>query len=76
MFSYVKLLKQLGPNERIFNEIQSIGEQSFRFEEDKSASHKVKGLVQNMHFFPPEDYLTGSNLIYEYNLEVSGECIM
>ncbi|KAF2885664.1 hypothetical protein ILUMI_20515 [Ignelater luminosus] len=69
VFSYLKLLKLLGPSERIFKEIQSIEEQSFRFEEDESASDKVEELVENMHFYPPEDYLTGSELFFEYNPE-------
>lgn len=70
MFSYISFLKELGPQERIFNEIKTIEDTAFRFKEEKSAVDFVEELSEAMLYFPPEDYITGSELFFEYNPEV------
>ncbi|KAK4875109.1 hypothetical protein RN001_011531 [Aquatica leii] len=67
IFSYITLLKKVGPSERIFKEIQCIEEISFRFEEDESAADNVEDLVENMQYYPPVDYLTGESLMFDYD---------
>lgn len=32
-------------------------------------------MCENMHFFPPKDYITGSDLFFEYNPESIKDCI-
>lgn len=70
IFSYINLLKQVGPQERIYNEIKTIEDTSFRFKEEETASDFVEDLAQSMQYYPPEDYLRGSELYMEYNPEV------
>lgn len=66
IFSYVKMLQREGPNERVFTEIQAIDLLQFRFSEEESAIDNVETLSENMQFYPPEDYITGSELAFEY----------
>ncbi|KAF5276282.1 hypothetical protein FQA39_LY06631 [Lamprigera yunnana] len=70
IFAYISLLKEVGPSERIFNEIKCIQEISFRFEEEDTAVDNVEDLSEQMQYFPPVDYLTGDTLIFEYNPDV------
>lgn len=70
VFGYINLLKQVGPQERIFREIQKIEDTSFRFADEESAVELVEELAEAMQFYPPEDYLTGSELYFEYDPKV------
>ncbi|KPI98904.1 Nardilysin [Papilio xuthus] len=67
IFSYINMLREIGPSERIYNEIKTIEETSFRFEEESQPSDYVESLAENMHFFPPEHYITGDRLYYKYD---------
>lgn len=67
VFSYIKLIV---PDERIFNEIKAIEDISFRFADEEPPIDYVETLCEAMHFYPPEDYLTGSDLFFEYSAQV------
>ncbi|XP_075983381.1 nardilysin-like [Anticarsia gemmatalis] len=67
IFSYINMLKHIGPSERIYEEIKTIEETSFRFEEESQPSEYVETLAENMHFYPPEHYITGDRLYYKYD---------
>ncbi|KAL3267871.1 hypothetical protein HHI36_007012 [Cryptolaemus montrouzieri] len=69
VFSYINMLKAVGPQERLFKELQIIEDVSFRFAVEESPVDYVEEIAEAMHFFPPEDYITGSDLIFEYNPE-------
>nr|CAD7434022.1 unnamed protein product [Timema monikensis] len=75
LFGYLRLLHASGPNESYFNEIQTIADLSFRYEEESSAWDYTEVLSENMHFYPPEDYITGSDLFYEYNPQAIQNCL-
>ena len=64
------MLKENKPSERIYGEIQKIEELDFRFSEEKQPSNNVETLCENMQFYPPERYLDGDDLMFEYNGEV------
>jgi nardilysin len=64
------MLQEVGPSERFFHELQTIEETSFRFSEEVPAVEYVENLVENMQLYPPEDYITGSELYFEYEPEV------
>lgn len=70
VFGYINLLKEIGPQERIFREIQKIEDTSFRFSDEESAVDLVEELAEAMQYYPPEDYLTGSELYFEYDPKV------
>lgn len=66
VFSYINLLKKIGPQERIFKEIQLIDETSFTFADETPSVDMVENLAESMQFYPSEDYLTGSEIYTEY----------
>ncbi|XP_052738934.1 nardilysin [Bicyclus anynana] len=67
IFSYINMLKKIGPKEHLYDEIKTIEETSFRFEEESQPADYVETLSENMHFFPPEHYITGDKLYYKYD---------
>ncbi|XP_013184144.2 nardilysin [Amyelois transitella] len=67
IFSYINMLRQLGPSERIFEEIKTIEETSFRFEQESQPSDYVESLANNMQYYPPQHYITGDRLYYKYD---------
>lgn len=56
-----------GPSERIFNELQSIEETSFRFVQERDPIDNVEDLVINLKQYPPEYLLNGDCLYFEYD---------
>jgi len=67
VFSYLDMLKEKGPNERIYKEIQKIENLDFAFREEKQPSENVENLCENMQFYPPERYLDGDDLLFNYD---------
>ena len=64
------MLQRVGPSERFFHELKVIEETKFRFAEEVPAVEYVEDMVENMQLYPPEDYITGSELFFEYDPEV------
>ncbi|KAL1138822.1 hypothetical protein AAG570_008884 [Ranatra chinensis] len=69
VFSYIKMLQITGPEERIFNEIRCIEDTKFKYSEESPPVDYVEMMSENMHFFPPSDYITGGELYFEYKPE-------
>ena len=65
------MIQEAGPVERIFREIQQTEKLNFDYAEEQTAIENVENLSESMQLFPPEDYLAGDVLLYEYNPEVS-----
>ena len=65
------MIQEAGPVERIFREIQQTEKLNFDYAEEQTAIENVENLSESMQLFPPEDYLAGDALLYEYNPEVS-----
>jgi nardilysin len=65
------MLRKVGPSECFFRELQIVEETNFRFAEEVPAVEYVETLAENMQFYSPEDYITGSELFFEYDPEVS-----
>jgi len=75
VFSYLNLLRNEGPQERIFKELQQIQETKFRFSPEPSPGDNVENLSENMQRYPPEYYLTGSELYFRYDPDAITECL-
>ncbi len=43
--------------------------------DEKQPSDNVENLAENMHFYPPERYLDGDDLVFEYDPQVIKQCI-
>jgi nardilysin len=70
VFGYIKMLQSVGPSERFFDELKTIEETKFRFTEEVPAVEYVEDMAENMQLYPPEDYIAGSELFFEYDPEV------
>ncbi|XP_067846322.1 nardilysin-like isoform X2 [Heptranchias perlo] len=70
VFQYMKMLQCLGPQERIYKEIQKIEDNEFHYQEQTDPIDYVENLCENMQLFKKEDFLTGDQLLFEYRPEV------
>ena len=69
------MMERVGVSERIFGEIKEIEDLDFEFSEERQPADNVETLCENMHFFPPELYLTGDDLLFEYDGKLISECL-
>uniref|UniRef100_A0A7N8XZU5 Nardilysin a (N-arginine dibasic convertase) n=1 Tax=Mastacembelus armatus TaxID=205130 RepID=A0A7N8XZU5_9TELE len=70
VFQYLKMLQMLGPQQRIYEEIQKIEANEFHYQEQIDPIEYVEDICENMQLFPKEDFLTGDQLMFEFNPEV------
>lgn len=70
VYSYINLLKKIGPQERIYNELKLVADTAFQFASEQSASDTVQNMCESMQYYPSTDYITGSDIFYEYNEHV------
>ena len=59
VFSYLKMLNEEGPNQRIFQEIKEIEDLNFKFKEESQPMDNVEHLCENMQKYPSELIITG-----------------
>ncbi|KAH9515388.1 hypothetical protein Btru_014322 [Bulinus truncatus] len=74
IFQYIKLLKTSLPA-HVFEEQKHIQETKYIFKEQESIYSYVEELAENMHLFPPEHYLCGRDLFFEYNEQLIHDCL-
>ena len=70
LFSYLQMLIKFGPQERIYNEIKTIEDNAFRWQEQVEPSEYVETVCENMQLYPPSEYLTGDRIPSKYDAEV------
>ncbi|KAK0085743.1 hypothetical protein PV325_004480 [Microctonus aethiopoides] len=75
IFSYINMMRKLGPQQRIYDEIHMIEDTNFKFIDDDSPVDYVEDLCENMHFYPPIDYIRGSRLYFEYDPDSIMKCM-
>ncbi|XP_049731115.1 nardilysin isoform X1 [Elephas maximus indicus] len=75
VFQYLKMLQKLGPEKRIFEEIQKIEDNEFHYQEQTDPVEYVENMCENMQLYPLQDFLTGDQLLFEYNPEVIAEAL-
>uniref|UniRef100_A0A3P8UG95 Nardilysin b (N-arginine dibasic convertase) n=1 Tax=Cynoglossus semilaevis TaxID=244447 RepID=A0A3P8UG95_CYNSE len=75
VFQYLKMLQTLGPQERIYEEIQKIEANEFHYQEQTDPIEFVENICENMQLFPKEDFLTGDQLMFEYKPQVISEAL-
>jgi secreted Zn-dependent insulinase-like peptidase len=69
------MMRKEGPQKRIFDELQKIQETKFRFSPEPSPGDNVENLSESMQKYPPEHYITGSDLFYKYDPEGITDCL-
>ncbi|XP_031703863.1 nardilysin-like [Anarrhichthys ocellatus] len=70
VFQYLKMLQTLGPQKRVYDEIQKIEANEFHYQEQIDPIEYVEDICENMQLFPKEDLLTGDQLMFEFDPEV------
>ncbi|XP_038584735.1 nardilysin-like [Micropterus salmoides] len=70
VFQYLEMLQTLGPQQRIYEEIQKIEANEFHYQEQIDPIEYVEDICENMQLFPKGDFLTGDQLMFEFNPEV------
>ncbi|XP_077588207.1 nardilysin-like [Stigmatopora nigra] len=75
VFQYIKMLQIHGPDKRIYEEIQKIEENKFRYQEESDLVEYVVDTCVNMQLFPKKDFLTGNQLMFDFNREVIGSAL-
>eukprot|EP00069_Balaena_mysticetus_P016655 bmy_09979T0 len=75
VFQYLKMLQKLGPEKRIFEEIQKIEDNEFHYQEQTDPVEYVENMCENMQLYPLQDFLTGDQLLFEYKPEVIAEAL-
>lgn len=67
IFSYLALIKEKGVTEKIFNDMKLLEDMNFQYMEESEPVDNVEEISANMQIYPPKDYLTGPDLMFEYN---------
>ncbi|XP_029316726.1 nardilysin-like isoform X1 [Cottoperca gobio] len=70
VFEYLKMLQTLGPQQRIYEEIQKIEANEFHYQEQIDPIEYVEDICENLQMFPKEDFLTGDQLMFEFDPDV------
>lgn len=70
LFQYLKMLRDVGPQERIYKELKLIEENEFNFYGEEDSMDLVERLCVAMQFYSPEDYLIGDELYLEFKPEL------
>ncbi|XP_069000021.1 nardilysin-like isoform X2 [Embiotoca jacksoni] len=71
VFQYLKMLQAVGPQQRIYEEIQKIEANEFHYQEQTDPIEFVENICENMQLFPKEDFLTGDQLMFEFDPQVT-----
>ncbi len=69
-FGYLKMLRSHPPNERIWSEIQKIERLTFDYGEEAQPEDNVADIAENMQVYPPKRYLTGDDLLFDFQPEL------
>ncbi|KAL3530974.1 hypothetical protein ACH5RR_010296 [Cinchona calisaya] len=65
VYQYIKLLRQVSPQEWIFKELQDIGNMDFQFAEEEPQDEYAAELAANLLVYPPDHVIYGD---YAYNI--------
>ncbi|KAM8805816.1 nardilysin-like [Eudromia elegans] len=75
VFQYLRMLQKVGPDKRIWEEIQKIDENEFYFQDETDPIDYIENISEHMHLFHKQDFLTGDQLLFEYNPEVINDIL-
>ncbi|XP_003737238.1 insulin-degrading enzyme [Galendromus occidentalis] len=73
IFQYLELLRQEGPQQWIFEEVQKVGELHFRFKSKESPIRYASAITESMQLFDWKDTLSGAYIVQDYKPELIKE---
>ncbi|KAL3869596.1 hypothetical protein ACJMK2_042264 [Sinanodonta woodiana] len=75
IFEYLSMLKSEGVQKWVFEELKQIEQSKFRWKEQDEPVDYVEKLCEYMQLYPPEDFLTGCYLFFDYDEQLIQRCI-
>jgi insulysin len=75
LFAYLDLLREEGPQSRIYAEQGALSDLAFRFREPSSPMGYVSSLSNNMHYYDDADVLRGPYLMEDFSPEMISEAL-
>lgn len=69
VYQYLKLLRQVSPQEWIFKELQDIANMEFRFAEEQPPDDYATELAENLLVYPPEHVIYGEFAYEDWDAE-------
>ncbi|XP_028391087.1 insulin-degrading enzyme-like [Dendronephthya gigantea] len=74
-FQYVKMLREVGPKDWIFQEVQALATMHFRFKDKEKPVQLVTRVSKYLHQFDMKDVLSGAYLLSEIDKETVTELL-
>lgn len=75
IFQYLNMIKEKGPQKRIFEEYCNLSEMQFRFKDKEVPISLVTGVVHGMQLYPLEEVLSAPYLISEWRPDLIKELL-
>jgi secreted Zn-dependent insulinase-like peptidase len=75
VFGFLAMMRQEGPQEWIFKELETASMTAFKFEAQGTASNNVQHLSEHMLKFKPEHYICGRRLHFKYDPDLIKEML-
>lgn len=75
VFEYLSMIKRIGPQHQIFDEIKTIEDCHFRWIEQDEPQDYVQEVALAMQLYEPADILTGNSLLMEYDEKIIKDCM-
>ncbi|CAM6083277.1 unnamed protein product [Calypogeia fissa] len=66
-YQYLKMLRETGPQEWVFHELQAMAAMEFKFAEEESADNYVVRMASNMHMYSEEHTIYGDYAFEEWD---------
>ncbi|XP_067935515.1 nardilysin-like isoform X2 [Watersipora subatra] len=70
MFDYLRMLREAGPVQAVYDEIKIIEDNEFRWKEQVDPSDYVEHLAETMQKYKPADFLRGDTFMRPFDSEV------
>ncbi|CAA7060592.1 unnamed protein product [Microthlaspi erraticum] len=70
LFTYIQLLQQSGVSQWIFDELSSICETKFHYQDKTKPISYAVDIASNMQIYPTKDWLVGSSLPSKFNPDI------
>ncbi|PRQ34798.1 putative insulysin [Rosa chinensis] len=70
VYQYIKLLRQMSPQEWIFRELQDIGNMDFRFAEEQDQDDSASQLAENLLYYATEHVIYGDYVNESWDKEL------
>jgi len=75
VFSFLKMLRAEKPSQRIFEELKRIKALDFEHSPEPQPVDNVENLCGGMQLYPPEMYLTGGELLFDFDADLIDGCV-